>query len=297
MTPHTIFLHLRVPFSFFLLPVFWFALSQSPAPNPWRTIAVLLIVHLLLYPASNAYNSYFDKDEGPIGGLATPPPVAKSLYWVSWALDIVALLLGAFAAPPADAMRVVNWVFVVYLLIYGFVTKAYSHDRIRLKRYPVFSWLLISLLQGGITYVLTYASISNLPLSVVVQPRLLFGGLLATLNLMALYPVTQVYQHEEDARRGDQTISRILAVRGTFVCTIGVFSVAAVAFCIYFSGSWLCLLYLLFLLPAIVFFLRWSGQVFRDERRADYRNTMRMMWVSGFCLNGFFGLLAFLTHS
>ncbi len=287
MTLRTIWLHLRVSFSFFLLPVYWGALGQSPAPDPWRSVAILLVVHLLLYPASNAYNSYFDKDEGPISGLETPPPVSKTLYWVSWVLDLVALALGAF----------VNWAFVVYLLIYGFVTKAYSHDRIRLKRYPVFSWLLIGLLQGGITYVLTYVSINNLPLSAATQPRLLMGGLLATLNLMALYPITQVYQHEEDARRGDQTISRLLGIRGTFVSAIIMFGLSSFGFYIFFEGGSWFWVYGLFLLPAVVFFLRWFAQVNRDERRANYQTTMRMMWISGFCLNGFFGLLAFLTHS
>ena len=287
MTLRTIWLHLRVPFSFFLLPIFWFAVSQSPAPDWERTVAVLLIVHLLLYPASNAYNSYFDKDEGSIGGLEKPPPVTKALYWASWALDIVALILGVF----------VNGSFVVYLLVYGFITKAYSHERIRLKKYPVFSWLLISGLQGGITYVMTCLSINNLPLSAVTQPRLLFGGLLGILNLMALYPITQVYQHEEDARRGDRTISQMLGVRGTFVCAILLFSLSMAAFYVYFGGSFYFYLYVLCLIPAMAYFLRWFRQVYYDSRRADYRSTMRMMWTAGVCQNVFFLLLAILTHS
>jgi len=98
------------------------------------------ILHLLLYPASNAYNSYFDKDEGSIGILESPPPVDKELFYVSWVLDILALLLGVF----------IGWPFVCYLLIYGFISKAYSHDRIRLKKYPVASWLIVSFFSGRI---------------------------------------------------------------------------------------------------------------------------------------------------
>lgn len=246
-----------------------------------------LIVHLLLYPASNAYNSYFDKDEDSIGGLEKPPPVTKALYWVSWVLDIAALILGAF----------VNWPFVVYLLIYGFVTKAYSYDGIRLKKYPMLSWLLISALQGGITYVMIYISINNLPFAALTDPKLLLGGLLGTLNLLALYPVTQVYQHEEDARRGDRTISRMLGIRGTFVCAILMFSLAVLAFYVYFDGNSSFFLYLLFLSPAVAFFLRWFWQVYQDKRRADYRNTMRMMWTAGVCQNVFFATLVLLSHS
>lgn len=287
MTARTIWLHLRVPFSFFLLPIFWFAVSQSPDPDWWRVVAVGLIVHLLLYPASNAYNSYFDKDEGPIGGLESPPPVTKTLYWVSWALDVIALVMGAF----------VGWPFVLYLLIYGFITKAYSHDRIRLKKYPIFSWLLISGLQGGITYVMTYVAINNLPLSAVTDPRLLFGGLLGVLNLMALYPVTQVYQHTEDARRGDRTLSLLLGIRGTFICAALMFSLAMLAFYVYFERSRSFNLYVLLLFPAVVYFLRWGWQVWRDASLANYRRTMRMMWTAGTCQNCFFSLLIILTRS
>ncbi|RYC69222.1 UbiA family prenyltransferase [Spirosoma sordidisoli] len=287
MNARTLWLHLRVPFSFFLLPIFWFAVSQSPTFHLGRIVAVGLIIHLLLYPASNAYNSYFDKDEGPIGGLESPPPVTSSLYWLSWVLDVVALLLGAF----------VNWAFVVYLLVYGFITKAYSHDRIRLKKYPIFSWLLISGLQGGITYVMTYVSINNLPLSAVLEPRLLLGGLLGVLNLMALYPVTQVYQHHEDARRGDRTLSLLLGVRGTFICAVLMYGLSLLAFYVYFQDGYYFWLYLVFLLPAVLYFLRWFWRVWHNPGLADYRHTMRMMWISGVCLNSFFILLIALTHS
>ncbi|GAB3891897.1 UbiA family prenyltransferase [Spirosoma agri] len=287
MTARTIWLHLRVPFSFFLLPMFWFAVSQSPSPDVDKSIVVLLVVHLLLYPASNAYNSYFDKDEGSIGGLETPPPVDKDLYWVSWVLDGIALLLGMF----------VNWSFILYLLVYGFVTKAYSHDRIRLKKYPILSWFLISILQGGLTYTMTYIAINDLPVSTITEPKLLFGGLLATLNLMALYPVTQVYQHEEDASRGDMTISRMLGVRGTFVCAVVLYSLSLVGFYRYFEGSYVVLIYLAFLLPAVVFFLRWFWRVYQDSSFANYRTTMRMMWISSIGLNSFFLVLIALTHS
>lgn len=76
-------IHLRIPFSLFLMPVFSFALSQSQNPNWTKVVAVFIILHLLIYPASNAYNSYFDKDKGPIGGLENPPPVSKELYYTS----------------------------------------------------------------------------------------------------------------------------------------------------------------------------------------------------------------------
>src|SRR5579885_3421619 len=86
-------LHLRIPFSYFLLPIYLFALCVSPNFNEPRMLWTFVIVHLLLYPASNGYNSYFDKDEKSIGGLKNPPPVNKSLYYVSLLFDIAAIVL------------------------------------------------------------------------------------------------------------------------------------------------------------------------------------------------------------
>jgi 1,4-dihydroxy-2-naphthoate octaprenyltransferase len=43
-------LHLRLPFSFFLLPVFWFGLSQSADINVADTLIVFVAVHFFIYP-------------------------------------------------------------------------------------------------------------------------------------------------------------------------------------------------------------------------------------------------------
>lgn len=284
MTARTILLHLRLPFSVFLLPVFLFALTQSPEPDTWRTAGVFFILHFLLYPASNAYNSYFDKDEGSIGGLEAPPPVGKELFYVAWVLDIVALGLGAY----------IGWPFVAYLLIYGFISKAYSHPAIRLKKYPVASWLIVSLFQGGFTYMMTLQAINSIPVTSLLTPQVLLASALCTLNLLALYPITQVYQHDEDARRGDLTMSRLLGIRGTFISTAVIFSLSAVGFYRYFGNTTPFYLFLLFLFPSVAFFLRWSYLVWRDERRANFRLTMQMTLIAGLGLNFFFMVLWFL---
>ncbi|MDX5481218.1 MAG: prenyltransferase, partial [Hymenobacteraceae bacterium] len=70
---------MRIPFSLYLMPVYWFALSTVSGFALWRAVAVFLVLHLLVYPASNGYNSYHDRDEGSIGGLKQPPKVTHEL--------------------------------------------------------------------------------------------------------------------------------------------------------------------------------------------------------------------------
>src|ERR1700741_5295092 len=111
-------LHLRIPFSFFLMPVYLFALCISPNVSINSLLWSFVIIHLLLYPASNGYNSYFDKDEKSIGGLKNPPPVNKSLYYTSLLFDAAAIIL---------AFLKISLLFAIMIFIYGLISKAYSH--------------------------------------------------------------------------------------------------------------------------------------------------------------------------
>ena len=96
MLSRSTILHLRIPFSVFLMPVFLFAFSQMPQAS-WVNVALVIVaVHLFLYPASNGFNSYYDKDEDSIGGLEKPPAVTNDLLWASLAFDGAALVLGLF---------------------------------------------------------------------------------------------------------------------------------------------------------------------------------------------------------
>ncbi len=275
-------LHLRIPFSYFLLPVFLFALSVSPNLAASRIGWIFLILHFLLYPASNGYNSYFDKDEGSIGGLKNPPPVKKGLYWMSLILDAAAILLGFLK---------VSVLFAIMLLIYGLVSKAYSHPSTRLKRFPLVGWMVTGLFQGLFTFLMCYSGMNNFEVESLWQEKVLYAGLLTSIMLWANYPMTQVYQHEEDAKHGDRTLSLMLGIRGTFYFA-GVFFAAATAGFILFFGTFYELSYawsfLIWLSPVVVFFTYWFLRVLGDEKQADFRHTMWLNFISATCLIVFF---------
>jgi 1,4-dihydroxy-2-naphthoate octaprenyltransferase len=286
----SVLLHLRIPFSFFLMPIFCFSLSQSPQPDLLTTIFVFLIIHLLLYPASNAYNSYYDKDEGSIGGLEHPPPVSKKLLYAAWAFDVAAVLLGLL----------IGWELALALLVYGLVSKAYSYDRIRLKKYPIISWLVIGVFQGAFTYLMVFQAINHVPIAELFKPEVWVPALLSTVWLMAAYPMTQIYQHEEDARRGDLTLSRMLGVRGTFLFTAAAFVLVNVGFYLYFSywteaGILYFGLFQVLMLPVLVYFFIWFRRASRDLRQVNFRSTMRLNLISSVCMNAFF-LLVFILR-
>ena len=90
---------LRLPFSIFLSPLYFFALAQLPQIHWSKAILVFFILHFLVYPASNGYNSYMDRDTESIGGLEKPPLPSRQLYLTTIVLDITAILLGFIVDP------------------------------------------------------------------------------------------------------------------------------------------------------------------------------------------------------
>ncbi len=280
-------LHMRFPFSFFLLPVFLFACSQVPQLILVDTILTFVIWHLLVYPASNGYNSYFDKDKGSIALIERPPSVDKSLYNFSIFLDVVAIVLAAF----------VNWSLLISVLAYGLFSKLYSHPSVRLKKYPIVSFLIVFIFQGACVYWSSYSAISGLDIFTGWNVNFFIAGLVCSCLIGATYPLTQIYQHEEDRKRGDRTLSLILGVKGSFLFSATMFVVASVLLWIYWyrlemiGNFWL---FLVFVIPVLLFFFFWFLKAYKDPDEANFKNMSRMTLLSGGMMVIYFGLLNFI---
>jgi 4-hydroxybenzoate polyprenyltransferase len=274
--------HLRIPFSYYLLPVFLFALAFTPNLDPQRLLLVFVTLHLFIYPSSNGYNSYFDKDEKSIGGLKHPPKVTLGLYHLS----LVFLLLGLATG------LMISWEFSSMLLAYSLVSMAYSHPKVRIKKYPYLSWIIAGLFQGYFTFCMAYAGLSDFGWAVMLQPHVIWPGLLTSGMLWASYPLTQIYQHEEDAKRGDITLSLKLGIRGTFLFASIFFLVAGAAFCYFFleRGQPTAFYYfLLALLPVVIYFFIWFRFALLSETKyVTYAWVMWMNRISATALNLFF---------
>lgn len=276
-----IILHLRIPFSFFLLPVYLFALGVSPNITADRILLSFIILHFFIYPASNAYNSYFDKDEGSIGLIKRPPPVSIGLYYTSLIFDFIGIALA----------WLISMEFAILVFVYGLASKAYSHPGIRLKKYAWSGWLIAGLFQGVFTFYMAYVGINGFSLDIAFQWKVIFPGLLTSLFLWGSYPMTQIYQHEEDAKRGDNTLSIFLGIKGTFLFTLLAFLVATLGFEYYFINyhtEAIALAFLAFMAPTVILFLIWFGLVNRNEKYANFGWTMALNLISAICLNAFF---------
>ena len=274
--------HLRIPFSLILMPVFLFALALTPNLDAERLLLVFLALHLFLYPSSNGYNSFFDKDEESIGGLKHPPKVTADLYWLSHGFLLISLALG----------MMISWSFASMLLVYALVSMAYSHPSVRIKKYPWASWFIAGFFQGYFTFGMAYAGLSDLGWDVLLKPHVAVPGLLTSLMLWGNYPLTQVYQHREDSRRGDRTLSVVLGIKGTFLFSAVLFALTGAAFAWYFldrNQQTVLWVYLAAMMPIVLFFLIWFRFVISNpEKYASYSWAMGMNVISASALNAFF---------
>jgi 4-hydroxybenzoate polyprenyltransferase len=162
-----------------------------------------------------ALNSAFDRDEGDIAYLRNPPPPPRRLALFSFGLMAVGQLV-AFALPPLFA-ALYAVCFVLSIL--------YSVPPLRLKAVAGADWLINMAGFGTLTPLAGWATTGR-PVGSVTG-LLVFGfcPLFA-----ALYPLTQLYQLEEDARRGDRTLALMLGVRRSLAVALAAATTAFLLF-------------------------------------------------------------------
>jgi len=279
---------LRFPFSFLLMPVFLLAFSQALHPDLGKSLLSFLIFHLLVYPASNGYNSYVDRDETSIGGLEHPPLPTRELFYVSILFDLVACLIAFF---------LVGSLFAFCILMYIVASRAYSSRQIRLKKYPLLGFLTVVFFQGAFTYFTVTIAISSNQLSFNAQT--LFILLACSFQIAGAYPLTQIYQHQQDLKDGVVTLSYKLGYKGTFLFTALMFLLCNVFYFFYFEmagRSFNFFILQMFFLPLIVYFFWWFLKVLKNQSNASFKNTMRMNWIAAACMNTCFIIIYFLNH-
>ncbi len=282
--------HLRIPYSFYLMPIFAFAACQYPFADARTLIISFVAIHLFLYPADNGYNSWFEKRTAGYITLRNYSPVPNGLLFVSIVFDAVGILLGLL----------ISWQFSVMLLIYGLVSKAFSHPFIRLKKYGFTALAIVAIFQGGFTYLMSFLALHHLNFHELNDPKIYIPASLCSIMILGFYPMTQIYQHSADKEHGDKTASMILGINGTFIFSAIVFLIGNFGFYFYFTNYFhrvvYFILFQIFLSPLFAFFILWYFAFLVDENEATHRNAMIMTKISAACLMAFFITTAILQN-
>jgi 4-hydroxybenzoate polyprenyltransferase len=213
-----------------------------------------------------ALNSAYDRDEGDIAYLRQPPPPPRGL--AAFGLGLMLLgLLGALLLPVPYRL--------VYALCLG-LSILYSVPPFRLKAVPGADWIINMWGFGTLT---PYAGWAATGVPVGSAGTLILLGFCPL--FAALYPLTQIYQFEEDSRRGDRTLALWLGTRrslivaqGAALLAFGFFGAAALRSHWHPSERWRWIPLLLAAVAWVLVLVPWLVR----QRRMTARHHQRGMY-------------------
>jgi lycopene elongase/hydratase (dihydrobisanhydrobacterioruberin-forming) len=233
--------------------LFGFLLAIPVAPEiaarlPTAIAGVFAFV-ILLNGGTLAINSAYDNDEGDVGYLDLPPPPPPHLFAFGISLMVAGLLISLLALPSAFTL-VYATCFLMSLL--------YSVPPFRWKAVAGLDLLINAAGFGSLTalagWTLSRVPVPGWALAIVLGFAPLFA---------ALYPLTQLYQMEEDRARGDRTLALAIGARASLLFAI---AMTLVAFGLFIGGlraapaGSLWLLALVPLCAWLVLLVRWLAR-------------------------------------
>lgn len=198
--------HLRLKFQLLLAPIFMLGALLAGARPTGKLLFAFLALHVGMYGGLTAFNSYYDRDRGPIAFMKHPALATRFVRDAAVAIQIGAVILLFFLRPLAAVPALALFAMAI----------AYSHPRWRWKAHLGASLFAVSVGQGILAFAIGYLAGGGAAAGLL-GPRVATAGLGATLITLGVYPVTQVYQIEEDRARGDRTLALAIGWRKTLV--------------------------------------------------------------------------------
>ena len=156
-------------------------------------VVVFVLLHLCVYGGATAYNSSYDRDSGPVGGMKHPPESGLVERYGGLSLQVIGVA----------AIGLWGWQLAVCAGSLVLMGTAYSHPSWRWKARPVLSLVVVAFGQGVVPFLIGFL------ISAPAEPPAAVWVACAASALLILgtYPLSQVYQIEEDEARGDRTFS------------------------------------------------------------------------------------------
>ena len=197
--------------------------------------------------------------------------------WMRWASFFLMLVPAPFLMCDivSDTLPLAS--MVVYLLSF-FLFWAYSSPIVRWKGHPYLSVLVIFLSTGTNGFFMGYFSSSGMSISLL---SLIAACGVASI-LVSLYPISQLFQLEEDQHRGDHTLSLQIGVKGVRAYYLVTYSFGTIIL----SGSlWLInsgMAVFFFIASVTGFSLTYSVLHKLRGTEKEYKQVMSIKYLSSF---------------
>lgn len=194
--------HLRLNYQIFILSG---AFLAGGLFSNMTTIPIFVlnffVLNIFLGGGATAYNSYWDKDDGPIGGLYEPPALHRWMLFTSLSLKFFALIICTLTVGISGFILSLSSIYLSIL---------YSSPQFRWKEKPLHSIVIIFLGSGLIAFLLGFISAGTNNLDIYSFMAAISAGFI----VISLYPLSQSYQLEQDRRKGFKTIAMLLRKKG-----------------------------------------------------------------------------------
>ncbi|MBN1265170.1 MAG: UbiA prenyltransferase family protein [Anaerolineales bacterium] len=232
-----------------------------------RLLIAILTWTILGNGGTLAINSYYDQDEGDIGYLDDPPTPPKYLHLFSLLLMVLGLPLAAYLGSR----------FLIVYTICMTLSVIYSVPPMRAKARGGIDVLINSIGYGGLTFYAGWAAL-NRPfdatiINVVLGFMFLFAG---------FYPLTQIYQMEEDRRRGDNTLAVRLDKRNALRFAAAAVIIAFVFFVGEVTARYFELRALGILISLLlwgVFLIHWNTHYASVDNAYEKKGFYKALWI------------------
>lgn len=262
-------IHLRLHYQFFILSGGFLMASLFVESVDWKTYVLqFLNVHILLFGGATAFNSYWDKDEGAVGGLKNPPKMQEWMRWVSLLIQFIGL---GFAMEMGTEFLLIYMVSMIFFWLY-------STPQARWKGKPILSLIAIGISTGTNSFLLGYLAAGGESLGF----REGITAFAVAVLILSMYPVSQIFQIKEDEKRGDLTFALRFGLKGIrwFYRILFLVGLSILSFQLYKIESWLGISLFVAALPAFGY-INWLLGIL-EGRKEEYQKVMRIKFLASF---------------
>lgn len=228
-------IHLRLHYQFLILSGGYLLSALFVEELDWtQFILQFLNVHVLLFGGATAYNSFWDKDEGPIGGLQSPPRMTNWMWTASLVIQFVglawALSIGLKYSVIFASSMVLFWL--------------YSSPLARWKGDPLLSLVAVGVSTGTNSFLMGLLAGGQTGLSF--EDGAVALGV--AFILLSVFPTSQIFQIKEDEKRGDTTFAMHFGLKNVRLFFVGMFIAGTVLISgfMYKKDPWLAIIFFMF---------------------------------------------------
>ncbi len=262
-----VLIHGRWPVQSYVVLGFLFGAVVTRHPLNLQYI-VAFFAWLMIVVGLTVLNSYYDKDEAPVGGMQNPPKVNESLLYGSLILIVAGLALSIPFGATFLGLAVAVVVFYFF----------YSYDGTRWKSNG-YAAVAINALVGALS-VMGAASLRGS----LTSPEVIAATLCAAAFKASVYSMMQVHQIEEDTARGDISFavmhgrqrtlrfSQVMMLIAGICATLSTYLVGIHPILPILTGG--------YFLMSVVFFEVWIRKT--GDVRLDSLRMQRMIYYTGY---------------